>query len=44
VNTADFNAFRLAFGGSSTIFDFDNAGGVGTFDFNQFRARFGSSV
>jgi hypothetical protein len=44
VNTIDFNAFRAAFGGSSTIFDFDNAGGVGTLDFNAFRARFGASV
>jgi hypothetical protein len=44
VNTADFNAFRSAFGGSSSTFDFDNIGGVGTLDFNQFRQRFGSSV
>src|SRR5262249_47628801 len=35
VTTADFVAFRTAFGGSSNVFDFDGDGSVSTEDFVQ---------
>jgi hypothetical protein len=44
VNAADFLAFRSAFGGVSSIFDFNNNGSVDASDFLAFRSRFGSSV
>lgn len=44
VSGADFNLFRLAFGGSSVIFDFEGDGAAAGSDFNQFRSRFGGSV
>jgi hypothetical protein len=44
VDAADFAAFRVAFGGSSAIFDFDNDGSVSASDFIQFRLRFGGSI
>ncbi len=40
----DFIAFRLAFGGVSFAFDFDNDGAISAADFVQFRVRFGSSI
>ncbi len=40
----DFIAFRLALGGNSPIFDFDNDGAVAASDFIQFRLRFGGSI
>ncbi len=44
VAAGDFIQFRLAFGGTSAIFDFDNDGAVAAGDFIQFRLRFGGSI
>ncbi len=44
VAAGDFIQFRLAFGSSSSIFDFDNDGPVAANDFIQFRLRFGGSI
>ncbi len=44
VALADLIEFRLANGGVSFMFDFDNNGGVGLSDFIQFRLRFGGSI
>lgn len=41
---SDFNVFRVAFGGTSPVFDYDGDGAVAASDFTQFRQRFGSSV
>jgi len=43
VDSADFALFRLVFGVSSAIFDFDGDGVVNAADFAQFRLRFGTS-
>jgi hypothetical protein len=44
VSASDFIAFRLAFGGTSTTFDFDGDGAVAASDFIQFRLRFGATI
>jgi len=44
INTADFAAFRTAFGVGASIFDFNNDGQTDTSDFAEFRRRFGMSV
>ena len=44
VAASDFIQFRLALGGSSSIFDFDFDGSVSASDFIQFRLRFGGSI
>jgi hypothetical protein len=44
VSASDFIQFRLAFGGSGSIFDFDGDGAVAASDFIQFRLRFGGSI
>jgi glucose/arabinose dehydrogenase len=44
VSAIDFNAFRLAYGGSSPIFDFNNDGAVNALDFQEFRLRFGVEI
>jgi hypothetical protein len=44
VTAADFSAFRLAYGGGPSVFDFDGDGGTNASDFNQFRLRYGLAV
>src|SRR5207244_1994171 len=41
VAASDFIQFRLAFGGTSSIFDFDGNLSTDALDFGQFRLRFG---
>lgn len=44
VSASDFNAFRLAYGSGSSLFDFDNDGQTSASDFNMFRLRYGLVV
>lgn len=44
VDVNDFAAFRMTFGGPSSIFDFDKDGDVDTSDFGAFRTRFGAVI
>jgi hypothetical protein len=44
VDMADFDLFRMSFGGYAAAFDFNNDGAVAGSDFNQFQTRFGASI
>jgi len=44
VSAADFNEFRLAYGGAGSIFDFNNDNATVASDFNDFRLRYGGQI
>jgi subtilisin family serine protease/subtilisin-like proprotein convertase family protein len=44
ITAIDFNAFRLAYGGTSAFFDADGDGQVTATDFNLFRMRYGMTL